>query len=81
MMKVMQWDKQSASCDIGYLLDVVARLTNISRCTIHLPTSLKDNSDPQDFAQATQASATKGHPFDQELVKLHYGLLAEETEL
>lgn len=82
-METMQYTtrpKQSTNCDIGFILDAFARLTNVKEAAIHLPTTLEAHEDLQLYAQGVRDSMTNVHPFDQTLVEVNYELLIYDIE-
>lgn len=79
-MHVMLLDEQTTSCDVGFILDVFARLTDVRKSTILLPPSLTNHEDLQNFAQGVQDSVSNTHPFTQEMVEMHYELLIEDID-
>lgn len=79
-MGVMLWDKQSTNWDVGFILDLFARLTNVTKATICLPISLTNHDDLRGFVQGVQESMTEIHPFTQDMVELHYELLAGDID-
>ena len=79
-LKAMQWTKQPTNSDVTFILDLFARLTNVTKCTTQVPASLKHREDLQHSAKVVQDSVTKVHPLDPESVEVNYELMAEDVD-
>ena len=67
-----------ASVDVDLILEALALITNVPRCTIHIPASCDSWNPLQDSAQRTEDSMTNLPPYPHSIARENCELLAED---
>ena len=77
-MGVALWDKDPANCDVSQVIDLLVRLTNITKARITLPSTLTAHEALMGWAEDTEGSMMGLWGMDQETVEETYELLEDD---